>query len=158
MKIVLREDVVSLGVEGDIIEVADGYARNFLIPKKQAELVTPGVLKDLELRRGSLAKKEEKRISNANKEAAKFEGKNVKISVQINEEGHLYGAVNISEVATAMSEQLKEEIDKSKVIIAEQIKETGKFKIKYRVHPQVEATLNLEVSGRETASDESSSE
>ncbi len=157
MKVVLREDVVSLGVEGEKLDVADGYARNYLIPKKLAEKATPGVLKDLELRKNAIAKKEEKRIAEAKKEAKKFDGKKIKLVVEANEEGHLYGSVNVSDLAKAVEEQLKEEsVDKSKVVITENIKDVGKYSFTIRIHPEVEARLDLEVTGKEAAGGQNS--
>lgn len=149
MKVVLREDVVSLGVEGDIVKVADGYARNYLIPKKLAMEVSAGVLKDLEYRKKAIAKKEEKRISEAQKEAKKFDGKKVKITAEVTDEGTLYGSVNISEVAMAIEEQLKQDVDKAKIVLTDHIKEVGTYPVTIRIHPQVEAKLELEVTGRE---------
>ena len=155
MKVVLSEDVVSLGIEGDVVSVADGYARNYLIPKKFAQKVTPGVLKDLELRKSAIGKKEEKRITEAKKEAKKFDGKKIKLSVEANEEGHLYGSVNVSDLARVVDEQLKEKVDKSKIVITDNMKEVGKYSFTIRIHPEVEAKLNLEVSGKEAASGQS---
>lgn len=156
MKVVLKEDVVSLGIEGDIVNVADGYARNYLIPKKLAEKATDGILKDFELRKKAIAKKEEKKISEAQKEAKKFEGKLLKLQAEANEEGQLYGSVNVSDLAKAIEEQLKENVDKSKIVLTDNIKEVGTYQITIRIHPQVEAALNLEISGRKTKSAESS--
>ncbi len=156
MKVVLREDIVSLGIEGDVVNVADGYARNYLIPKRLAEKVTPGVIKDLEYRKKAIARKEEKRIADAQKEAKKFEGKKIKLAVEANEEGQLYGSVNVSEVAKAIEEQLKETLDKNKIVLTTQIKQVGTFQIVIRIHPQVEASLNLEVSERQAVSGQSS--
>jgi len=151
MQVVLREDVISLGMEGDVVKVADGYARNYLIPKGLAMQATPGVLKDLELRKKAIAKKEEKRKADFEKVAKKFEGKTAKIEVEVTEEGHLYGSVNVSDVAKAIEEQLKESVDKTKIVLTDHIKEVGTYPVTIRIHPQVEAKLNLEVSGREVA-------
>ena len=151
MQIVLREDVVSLGMEGDLVKVADGYARNYLIPKGLAIQATPGVLKDLELRKGAIAKKEEKRKAEFEKVAKKFEGKTIKIAVEVTDEGHLYGSISVSDVAKAIEEQLKESVDKTKIVLTDHIKEVGTYLVTIRIHPQVEAKLNLEVSGRKTA-------
>lgn len=151
MKVVLKEDVVSLGTEGDIVNVADGYARNYLIPKRLATQVTPGVLNDLELRKSAIAKKEEKRMAEANKEAKKFEGKKIKILAEANEEGHLYGSISVSEVAKAMEEQLKESVDKTKIVLTDHIKEVGAYPVTIRLHPQVEAKLDLEITAKGAA-------
>lgn len=148
MKVVLQQDVVSLGIEGDVVNVADGYARNYLIPKKLAVLATQGVLKDLEFRKKAIAKKEEKRIAEAQKEAKKFDGKKLKLEVETNEESHLYGSISVNEVAKAIEEQLKQTVDKSKLVVTDHIKEVGTYPVVIRIHPQVEAKLDLTVSSK----------
>lgn len=151
MQVVLKEDVVSLGVEGDVVNVADGYARNYLIPKGLAMEATTGALKDLEYRKKAIARKEEKRKADAEKEAKKFEGKKIKITAEATDEGTLYGSVNVSEVAKAIEEQFKEAVDKSKIVLTDHIKEVGTYPVVVRIHPQVEAKLELEVAGKEVA-------
>lgn len=151
MQVVLKTDVVSLGVEGDVVNVADGYARNYLIPKGLAMEATSGVLKDLEYRKEAIARKEEKRKAEAEKEAKKFESKKIKITAEATDEGTLYGSVNVSDVAKALEEQLKESIDKSKIVLTDHIKEIGTYPVTIRIHPQVEAKFELEVAGKEAA-------
>jgi len=151
LQVVLKEDVISLGVEGDIVNVADGYARNYLVPKGLAAEATPGVLKDLEYRNKAIAKKEETRVAAAEKEAKKFEGKKIKIEVEATEEGTLYGSVNIGDIAKLIEEKLKETVDKSKIVLTDHIKEVGTYPVTIRLHPKVEAKLNLEVVGKEKA-------
>ena len=145
MQVILNEDVVSLGIEGDVINVADGYARNYLIPKGLAVKATPGNLKNLEFRRKAIQKKEAARKAEVEKYAKKFEGKTIKALVKVAEEGKLYGSVTISDVAGLLKEQLNEEVDKRQIVIHDHIKEVGKYEVIVRLHPEVEATLKLEV-------------
>ncbi|RJQ31778.1 MAG: 50S ribosomal protein L9 [Actinobacteria bacterium] len=149
MKIILCEDVVSLGIEGDVIEVADGYARNFLIPKNLAVKVTKGSLKDLEFKRKAIERREAERIKEAEKYAAKFKDKKIKDVVQVNETGKLYGSVTVTDVAKLIYDQLGEDIDNRMIILGDQIKEVGNYEVTLRVHPEVEAKLTLEVSGEQ---------
>lgn len=149
MRIILNEDIVSLGVEGDIVNVADGYARNYLIPKGLAIIASEGNLKNLEMRRRSIEKKETARVKDAKKEAKKFDGKKIKAIVKVSEEGKLYGSVSVSEIAALIKEQLKEELDKRQIVLHDSIKEVGDYSIVIRLHPQVEATIALEVIGEE---------
>jgi len=149
VKIILCEDVVSLGIEGDVIEVADGYARNFLIPKNLAVKVTKGSLKDLEFKRKAIERREAERIKEAEKYAAKFKDKKIKDVVQVNETGKLYGSVTVTDVAKLIYDQLGEDIDNRMIILGDQIKEVGNYEVTLRVHPEVEAKLTLEVSGEQ---------
>lgn len=145
MKVILNEDIVSLGIEGDVLNVADGYARNYLIPKGLAVRATPGNLKDLEFRRKAIEKKEVARKAEAEVHAKKFEGKKIEILAKVAEEGKLYGSVSISEVTKALEEQLKEAVDKRQIVMHDHIKEVGTYPVLIRLHPEVEATVELEV-------------
>lgn len=145
MKVILKEDVVSLGIEGNVLDVADGYARNYLIPKGLAVMASPGNLKDLEFRRKAIAKKETARKMSADDHAKKFEGKKITVHAKVAEEGKLYGSVSTTDVANAIEEQLKEAIDKRQIIVQDHIKEVGKYDVVIRLHPEVEVTIELDV-------------
>lgn len=145
MKVILKEDVVSLGIEGNVLEVADGYARNYLIPKGLAVLASPGNLKDLEFRRKAIEKKETARKMSAEEHAKLFEGKKITVHAKVAEEGKLYGSVSTSDVANAIEEQLKETIDKRQIVVQDHIKEVGKYDVIIRLHPEIEVTIELDV-------------
>ncbi len=149
MKVILKEDVVSLGIEGNVIEVADGYARNYLIPKGLAVPAIEGNLKDLEFRRNAIKKKEAKRVSEAKEHAKKFDGKKLRILVKVTEEGKLYGSVSLNDVTDLIKEKFKKEVDKRIIVLHDHIKETGTYPLHIRLHPEVEATITLEVASEE---------
>lgn len=154
MEVILQQEVLSLGREGDIINVADGFANNYLIPKGIAVLATPGNLKQLEAKRSSLEKKEAAARVEAEKTAAGVEGKTIKLKVRVGEEGKLFGSVTAKDIAEAVTGQLKVDIDRRQVIIDEPIKEAGSYQIKIKFHFDVDAVVNVEVAAAEQKSPE----
>jgi large subunit ribosomal protein L9 len=145
VKVILKEDIVSLGIEGNVLDVADGYARNYLLPKGLAVVASPGNLKDFEFRRKAIAKKEAARKIGSEEHAKLFEGKKITVIAKVAEEGKLYGSVTVTDVVNAVEEQLRQTLDKRQVVVQDHIKEVGTYPVIIRLHPEVEVTIDLEV-------------
>ena len=147
VKVVLKEDVLSLGKDGDVVEVSPGYARNFLLSQGKALSVTPAVLKQVEHR---LAKKAEheaalKQEAIDSETALKTIGR-FSIKKQTGEDGLLFGTVTNGDVAEAIQVATKKEIDRRNIVVPE-IHETGQYKVQIKLHSEITAELNLEVIG-----------
>lgn len=145
MKVILIEDVKSLGKKGEIVSVSDGYAKNKLIPGKLALEANGRNMNDLKLQ-----KQHEEKVAQENFEAAKalakeLEGKVVKVSVKSGEGGKVFGSVSSKEVAKAASDQLGLELDKKKMQMDEAIKALGYHDVTIKLHPKVSAVLRVNV-------------
>ena len=145
MKVILLENVKSLGKKGDVVNASDGYARNMLIPKKMAVPATAGNMKDLQMKK----KGEEKRAAEIKAEAedlkAKIEKKAVKVSIKVGEGGRAFGSVSSRDLAEAAKSQLGLDIDKKKIVLSAPIKELGTTTVSVKLHPEVTADLKVEV-------------
>lgn len=145
MKVILIEDVKSLGKKGDVVNVNDGYARNMLLPKKLGIEATGKNLNDLKLQKSN-----EKKIAAENLEAAKQFAKQVEaiiviLSIKTGEGGKTFGSVSSKEIAKAVKEQFDMEIDKKKMQLADPIKTLGIHEVVVKLHPKVSATLKVKV-------------
>ncbi len=149
MKIILLEKVEKLGNKGDIVEVSDGYARNYLIPKKLALAATPSNLKAWEAQQKLLKSKEEKRKAKAEKLARRINKTTVTIEAKVGEEGKLFGAVSSIDILNALREKGITEIEKGMIKLDESIRQTGNYKVKIKLHPEVEASLKVVVTAKE---------
>ncbi len=129
---------------GDIVNVADGYARNYLLPKKIVELATDDKVKELESKMTKLKKEEEAKVEAAKKIATKLEKEKFELEEEVNDEGHLYGAVTPKEIAELL-ETKGYDIDGSNIVMEESIKEPGNYEITTRVGHGVEATIKISV-------------
>ncbi len=145
MEVILQEEILSLGRIGDVVNVAPGYANNYLIPKGLAIVATPGNLKQLEARRTIIDKKESAVKKEAEKIAAKVDGKDIKLEARAGEEGRLYGSVTAKDIAEAIGEQLKVEVDKNQVGLGDHIKDAGTHEIKIKFHFDVDAIIKAEI-------------
>ncbi|MDD4783074.1 MAG: 50S ribosomal protein L9 [Syntrophaceticus sp.] len=145
MKVVLREDVKRLGNKGDIIDVAEGYGRNYLIPRGLAVAASKGVLKDVNFVQDSRAKKDARQEQDARDLATRLQELTVTVAAKSGEGGKLYGAVTSRDVAAELERLLSEKIDRRKIEIPEAIKKPGSYLILIRLYPgvQVEITLNV---------------
>lgn len=122
MKVILLDEIKGKGGEGDVVEVAQGYAENFLFPKKLAVAATKGNLKQLDERRNNIAKREAVRLATANETKAAFEGKTVTVDVKVGDEGILFGSVTAAMIADAIKAQLGMDIDRKRVELGKPIK------------------------------------
>ena len=145
MKVILTKDVDTLGYEGTIIEVKDGYARNYLLPKNFAVTASAGNLKIWENEKKARERRIAKDIENANKQRSVLESKKFEISAKIGGEGKLYGAITASDIAEAVISSTKIEIDKKKIVLPEQIKTAGEHKVALKIYKEVKAELTIVV-------------
>jgi len=145
MQVILQAEVPSLGREGDIIKVAGGYANNYLIPKGLAVLATPGNLKQLELKRTAIAKREGVVRGEAEAYAAKLEGKSVSITAKAGAEGRLYGSITTKDMAAAIEDGLGVAVDRRRIEPSDAIKQAGDVTVKIKFYPGVEASVVIKV-------------
>lgn len=148
MQVILQKDFDDLGLEGDLVKVADGYARNFLIPKKIALEATPGNLKVFEAQRRKIETKRLRAKEEAEKLAASIGSLTLTFTEKAGEEGKLYGSVTSMDVAEAL-EKKGVVVDRKKIVIDKPIKSLGEFKIPVKIYPGVAAVVTVEVKGLE---------
>ena len=145
MEIVLLEDVKALGKKGQIVKVNDGYARNFILPKKLGVEANAKNLNDLKLKKANEEKVAAEQLAAAKKLAAEMEEMSVTVSIKAGEGGRTFGSVSTKESAKAAMEQLKLDIDKKKMVLPEPIKSLGVTEVPVKLHKDVTATLRVKV-------------
>ena len=145
MDIVLLEDVKSLGKKGQLVKVNDGYARNFILPKKLGVEATAKNLNDLKLQKANAEKIAAKQLAEAKALAEKLEGLSVTISMKAGEGGRAFGSVSGKEISKAITEQLELDIDKRKFQLQDPIKTFGTHEVPIRLHKDVTAKLAVKV-------------
>ena len=145
MKVVLLEDVKSLGKKGDIVEVSEGYARNFIIPKKKGVEANQENLNTLKLQKANEEKIAKEKLEAAKELAAKLNEASVSLTIKGGKDGRTFGSVSSKEIEEAIKSQLGLEIDKKKLVIAEPIKTFGNHEVKVKLHKDVTANLNVKV-------------
>lgn len=145
MKIILSNDVDKLGHKGDVVTVADGYARNFLIPQGLAIRATAGAVKQSELMRRARAEQEERIRTEARGRVARLEASPVYISARAGEGGRLFGSVTSSDVARAVEEQVGEAIDRHDVRLDDPIRVIGTHHVQVHLHGDINAQITVEV-------------
>ena len=143
MKVILVEDVKSLGKKGDIVNVSDGYARNMLFPKKLGLEATSKNINDLKLQRAHEDKVAKEQFDAAQAFKAELETKEVTVSIKVGENDRTFGSISSKELAEAAKEQLGYDIDKKKMQLSSPIKELGTTKVPIRLHPKVTAELKV---------------
>lgn len=146
MEVILLEDVKSLGKKGEIVKINDGYARNFVLPKKLGLEATSKNLNDLKLQKANEEKLAQERYENAKVLAKKIEERPVVVSIKAGKDGRAFGSVSTKEIAEAVKSQLGFEIDKKKMVLDEPIKTVGTHIIKVKVHKDVNAGLTVKVT------------
>ncbi len=149
MKVVLLADVKSKGKKNDVIDVADGYARNVLFPKKLAIVATPQVLAELKSKGEAAEHHTAEQIAEFKKTAERINGKTIKITAKGGKSGKLFGAITAKDVASALKTQFGADIDKRKVTLAKDIKAFGNYNVEVKLHPQVKFSVVLEVAEEE---------
>jgi len=150
MKVILTQEVKGKGGEGDVVDVARGYAVNFLIPRNMAVEATPGSLKQLDARHGNIEKRELTRTSDADSMAAALEGKTVTVSAKVGEEGRLFGSITGPMIEEAIKEQLSIKVDRRKIDLHGLIKEIGEHVITVQVYREIKADMTVNVIGEGT--------
>lgn len=145
MKVVLLTDVKGHGKKGDIVEASDGYARNYLIPKKMAEVATADVLNNIKGKNDAAKYHKEQEIAAAKELAKSIEGKKVVIKSKAGENGKLFGKITNQNVAEAIKYQLHVVIDKRKVVLPDGIKNIGETSVELKIYPEISATVKVVV-------------
>jgi large subunit ribosomal protein L9 len=145
MKLILTHEVTGLGAPGDVVEVKDGYGRNYLLPRGLATPWTKGGQKQVDSIRRARQAREIATLEDAQQVKSTLESKPVKLTVNAGASGRLFGAVTPSDVATAVKETTGSDVDKRKVEIGQPIKNVGTYQVQVRLHPDVQAVIDLEV-------------
>lgn len=143
MKVILLEDVKSLGKKGQMVDVSDGYARNFIISKKKGVEATAKNMNDLKLQKAHEDKMAAQRLEEAKLFAAEIAKAEVVLELKVGEGGKLFGAVSSKEIAQAVKEQLNMDLDKKKLVLPNPIKTVGTTSVAVKLHPQVTAELKV---------------
>ena len=146
MKVILLQDVKTLGKKGEIVDVNDGYARNFILKKKLGLEATGKNLNDLKLKKQHDDKVAQENLEEAQELGKALEGGKVQLSIKMGEGGRSFGSVSSKEIAEAVQEQLGHVIDKKKVQLKEAIKAPGTYEVPVKLHPQVTAALKVVVN------------
>ena len=146
MQVILLEDVKSLGKKGEIVKVNEGYARNFILPKKLGVEANSKNLNDLKLKKANDEKVAKEQYEEALALKAKIEEVQVNLSIKAGEGGRTFGSVSSNEISQAAKDQLSLELDKKKIHLAEPIKTVGTHNVTVKLHPKVSAELKVKVS------------
>ena len=146
MKVILLEDVKSLGKKGDVVNINDGYARNFVLPKKLGVEANNKNLNDLKLEKAKEEKIARQQLEAAQAFAKEMEEDAVVLSIKAGEGGRTFGSVSSKEIAQAYKEQKGKEIDKKKIVLPEPIRSFGVFEVGVKLHPKVTGTLRVKVT------------
>jgi large subunit ribosomal protein L9 len=145
MRVILANDVEQLGQKGDVVSVADGYARNYLVPKGLALMATKGTLRQADQMRLAREERERRRKDEAAGKVAVLASEPVYISARAGEGGRLYGSVTSSDIARAVQEQLEQTIDRHDVRLDEPIRRLGTHQVEVHLHEEVNALVTVEV-------------
>ena len=145
MKVILLQDVKSLGKKGEIVNVNDGYARNFILPKKLGVEATGKNLNDLKLQKNNEKKVAQENLDAAKKLAAELAEGKVELAIKVGKGGRAFGSVSSKEIAAAVKEQMGLDVDKKKIQLKEAIKSLGTHIVAVKLHPEVTAELKVSV-------------
>jgi len=145
MKIVLRDDVDNLGQKGDVVDVADGYARNYLVPRGLAIRAERGVVKQAESMRRNRSAREQRDREAAQTLAARLTERTVSVPARAGEGGKLFGSITAADIVAALQDQLGIELDRKRLSLDEPLKELGPVELPVRLHTDVVATLKIDV-------------
>jgi large subunit ribosomal protein L9 len=145
MKLVLYRDVKALGKRGDVVDVADGYARNFLLPRKLAGEADKGALAQLGAQQKAMERREAQELADARDAAARIESAKISVRAKAGENGKLFGAVTNADVAAAITAAVSITVDKHKVELERQIKALGSYAIQVKLYKNVVARAVVEV-------------
>jgi large subunit ribosomal protein L9 len=145
MKVILLQDVDKVGVKGELVEVSDGFGRNFLIRKGLADEGTEGRVREWEENQKARKNRETKLEQSAIETRKKIGGKRVTVPVNAGEDGRLFGSVTTAQIAEALKRQLGVDVDKRDIKLDEAVKSTGVYPFKIRLHAGIEASLSVEV-------------
>jgi len=145
VKLILTHEVTGVGAAGDIIDVKDGYARNYLLPRGFATAWTTGGQKQVDVIIRARASREVKSLDQARQMKGQLESRSVKVTAKVGNSGRLFGAVSNADIAAAVKAAGGPELDKRKIEVQGNIKMTGSYEALVRLHPEVQAKVSLEV-------------
>ena len=146
MKVILLQELKGKGGEGDVVDVAPGFANNYLMPQGIAILATKGNLKQLEMRKKNIAKREEARLADAAKLQAALDGASVKVDAKVGEEGQLFGSVTAKEIAEELKKQYGVDVDKRKIELDGDIKAFGTYRCEVKLYTGISAKVYVVVT------------
>ncbi|MBC7222800.1 MAG: 50S ribosomal protein L9 [Anaerolineae bacterium] len=149
MKVVLRKDVPGLGKAGEIKKVADGYARNYLIPQGLAAVATPGAIKQAELERAAEARRAQRLQQEAQELAQRLASQTLVLKARAGEGDKLYGSITNADIAQAIQEAIGLEVDKRKVLLEHPIRELGEHTVAVKLHSEVVSQVKVVVEREE---------
>lgn len=144
MKVILLQDVKKMGKKGDVIEASDGYARNYLFPRKLAEEATANALHVVNVKKENERKKKLAELEAAQKLAAELKGKEVTINAKAGDNGRLFGAITNKDVAEAINSEFNLSIDKKKVVV-NTIKVAGTYEVEVKLYPEVSTKMKVNI-------------
>jgi len=145
MKVILQQEVKKLGKKGEILEVSEGYARNFLLPQKLAIPATSLNVNNASQQKASEERKAQRAIDEANVMAAQMSKVEVTIPVKIGEGGKLFGSVTSKDIADALLSQHKVELDKRKIDVKDALKAVGTYPVSIKLHPEISAKIQVHI-------------
>lgn len=147
MKVILQADVKTLGKKGQVIEVAEGYGRNYLLPRGLAIEASGGNIKILAQQKAASDRKKSEELAAAKELAARMEQVNLIIKTKLGESGRLFGSVTSKEISDVLQQSYGIVLDKRKIELKEPIKSLGEYKLNVKIHPEVQANLTITVTG-----------
>ena len=143
MKVILQQDVKKVGSKGDIVEVSEGYGRNFLLPKKLAVEATAANLETAKQKANSAARKKQQATDEARLLAAQLEKVSVKVAVRIGEGGKLFGSVTGKDVVDALAKEHGIDVDRRKISLKSEVTGAGEYEAVIKVHPEIQSTIRV---------------
>ncbi len=143
MEIILTQDVRSLGKKGEVVKVSDGYARNFILPKKLGVQATKQNLYELEQQKAAEAKRQKELLEEAKDFAKKLGEISIKVGIKAGEGGKTFGSISTKEIAAAVKDQFNLDIDRKKIQLSDPIKNAGSYTVPVKLHPQVTADMKV---------------
>lgn len=143
MKVILQQDVKKVGSKGDVVEVSEGYGRNFLLPKKLAVEATAANLETAKQKANSAARKKQQAADEARLLAAQLEKVSVKVAVRTGDGGKLFGSVTGKDVADALAKEHGIDIDRRKISLKSEVTGAGEYEAVIKVHPEIQSTIRV---------------
>ncbi|MEN6391483.1 MAG: 50S ribosomal protein L9 [Syntrophomonas sp.] len=143
MKVILNQTVKNLGKEGDVKEVADGYARNYLLPQGLAREATNTILKETQEKKVREQKQKDKEKARAEQIKEQLDGKTIEIKAKTGGGDKLFGAVTAREISDVLKQTMQVDVDKKKIDLADPIKHLGQYRVKLKIYPSIQAELNI---------------
>ena len=145
MEVILLEDVKNVGKKGEIVKLSDGYARNFILKKNLGVEKTDKTMHELKLQKAAEAKRQQEILEDAQNVAKQIEAGSIVLKMKAGEGGRTFGSISTKEITNALKEQLKIEVDKKKLQLAEPIRNFGTYHVPVRLHPKVTAEVTVKV-------------